>query len=175
MSDSYQYKPLQGARSIRLLKILPGEDRIYCSLIEVDEWAPYFALSYTWGCPDEDDPATGVRDGVTDKAPFLIYCEGKTLEVTENCYNALQRLREVGAKAGGSAQDLEFCWIDAICIDQSNLDERAAQVVIMADIYASARLVVIWLGEIDPDMTGAISSIWTFGKALQSEFLGIDD
>jgi hypothetical protein len=38
-------------------------------------------------------------------------------------------------------------WIDALCINQSDLKERAQQVQMMRLIYAQANRVVIWLGE----------------------------
>jgi len=37
-------------------------------------------------------------------------------------------------------------WIDAICINQSNVAERELQVGLMRDIYQQADGVVIWLG-----------------------------
>ena len=42
-------------------------------------------------------------------------------------------------------------WIDAICIDQSNLLERGEQVLLMRAIYRSASCVLIWLGEQDAE------------------------
>lgn len=36
---------------------------------------------------------------------------------------------------------------DALCINQENLDERAAQVQMMHFIYAYATAVIVWLGE----------------------------
>ncbi|PMD64698.1 uncharacterized protein K444DRAFT_482084, partial [Hyaloscypha bicolor E] len=41
-----------------------------------------------------------------------------------------------------------FRWIDTICINQYDLDERAQQVSFMRDIYGRAKSVVIWLDEI---------------------------
>lgn len=38
-------------------------------------------------------------------------------------------------------------WIDQLCIDQANLQERNEQVSIMADIYRRAERTVVWLGE----------------------------
>lgn len=38
-------------------------------------------------------------------------------------------------------------WIDAICIDQANVDERSKQVACMADVYNEAHTVLVWLGE----------------------------
>ncbi|KAL8307518.1 hypothetical protein RB597_000953 [Gaeumannomyces tritici] len=40
-------------------------------------------------------------------------------------------------------------WIDAVCINQHDLDERSSQVSLMGTIFATASSVVIWLG--DPD------------------------
>ena len=37
-------------------------------------------------------------------------------------------------------------WIDAICINQSNVAERELKVGLMRDIYQQAEGVVIWLG-----------------------------
>jgi hypothetical protein len=43
--------------------------------------------------------------------------------------------------------DRERCiWIDALCINQNDDEEKAAQVSFMGEIYQSARAVVIWLG-----------------------------
>jgi hypothetical protein len=41
-------------------------------------------------------------------------------------------------------------WIDAICINQSNVAERELQVGLMRDIYQQADGVVIWLGPRKP-------------------------
>lgn len=38
-------------------------------------------------------------------------------------------------------------WIDAICINQSDDAEKSVQVAMMADIYAGAKNVIVWLGE----------------------------
>jgi hypothetical protein len=38
-------------------------------------------------------------------------------------------------------------WIDAICIDQTNLDERSKQAAFMADVYKEAKTGIAWLGE----------------------------
>lgn len=37
-------------------------------------------------------------------------------------------------------------WIDAICINQSDDEEKAQQVLIMRDIYAQAEETIVWLG-----------------------------
>lgn len=40
-----------------------------------------------------------------------------------------------------------YYWVDAICIDQSNLDEKSKQVVIMANIYKRAAHVLAYVGD----------------------------
>lgn len=62
-----------------------------------------------------------------------------TLDVGLNLSAALRRLH---SKYPGVA-----LWIDFICINQADLDEKNRQVAIMADIYRNAGLVVVWLGE----------------------------
>jgi hypothetical protein len=47
-------------------------------------------------------------------------------------------------------------WIDAICIDQANEKEKENQIPLMAEIYAKARRVVVWLGEAKDDSDQAL-------------------
>jgi hypothetical protein len=39
-----------------------------------------------------------------------------------------------------------YIWADAICINQSDVEEKTEQVRMMGDIYEAAQIVVIWLG-----------------------------
>lgn len=41
---------------------------------------------------------------------------------------------------------LDWIWVNAICVNQSNLQEKNAQVTSIRDIYANAAKVVAWLG-----------------------------
>jgi hypothetical protein len=50
-------------------------------------------------------------------------------------------------------------WIDAICINQSDMKERSSQVSMMSHIYTRAKQVCIWLGEDDPTSRKAIELI----------------
>ena len=54
-------------------------------------------------------------------------------------------------------------WIDAICIDQSNLKERSEQVRCMRLIYQKARRIVVWLGEADAQSTLAMDTLERLG------------
>ncbi|CZR67662.1 uncharacterized protein PAC_17561 [Phialocephala subalpina] len=126
---SYKYQPLNLDRpSIRLLKLLEGNfgDDIQCELIDgwIEESIPYDALSYTWGS--------------TERAA-TITVDGSIMGVTVNAYEALQQIR--------SKDESRYLWIDAICIDQENLQERGHQVQQMGLIYQKAERVFIWLGQ----------------------------
>lgn len=94
----------------------------------------YEALSYTWGNP---------------RAVCEIFCKDSrsgitcSMAVTANCYDALKSLRLPGAT--------RILWIDAICINQDDIQERGAQVAMMRSIYSNASRVVVYLGESDDE------------------------
>ncbi|KAH6704369.1 heterokaryon incompatibility protein-domain-containing protein [Leptodontidium sp. MPI-SDFR-AT-0119] len=85
---------------------------------------PYDALSYVWGPFDEEDPDFILLDGY----PFV---------VTTNLFRALYSLRREHAD--------RVLWIDAVCIDQNNLNERSSQVQQMRNIYKWAAGTIVWL------------------------------
>ncbi|CAO2652387.1 Nn.00g006700.m01.CDS01, partial [Neocucurbitaria sp. VM-36] len=64
------------------------------------------------------------------------------MPITQNLELALRSLR---LKEGS-----RLLWIDAICINQSDIYERNQQVERMAPIYSCAQNVVIWLGPASP-------------------------
>lgn len=65
------------------------------------------------------------------------------MTVTDNLYHLLLRIRH--------PENMRRLWIDQICIDQDNnpekLEEKTAQVGMMAEVYSAADNVLIWLGE----------------------------
>lgn len=127
------YRPLDSSKDeIRLLRIIPSacptaplELELYVFSLQSNE-SNFQALSYTWETPSE----SGVRDIKLCGRPHL---------VTANLYAALRRLRQ--------AQSARVMWIDALCINQNDLEERAAQVTLMRQVYSKAREVLIWLGD----------------------------
>lgn len=68
--------------------------------------------------------------------------EGQVIVTTE-CFSALHRLRLPDA--------LKTLWVDAICINQSDIPERNHQVTLMAKIYHLSSKVAIYLGEESAD------------------------
>ena len=59
--------------------------------------------------------------------------------VTEGVFAAVKNLRP-------EDQPLTI-WIDQVCINQDDFDERSQQVMLMRDIYTRSQQVYIWLGE----------------------------
>jgi hypothetical protein len=115
-------------REIRILELLPGQrgDSIQCRLAtaSLSSGPHYEALSYCWGDPT---------------AQKAIFCDGAVLHVTVNLYSALKRLRKTSIS--------RMLWVDAICINQEDVQERNEQVPLMRDIYEGCINVLVWLGE----------------------------
>ncbi|VUC36750.1 unnamed protein product [Clonostachys rosea] len=126
-----------GERQIRLMHLSNGNfnDLIHIDLT-VEDFAfgvEYEALSYTWA----NDA------GNSQKSCSVYYGAGwEVIRVTENCANALRRLRY--------RNKTRTLWVDAICINQEDVNERSHQVDMMADIFACAIKVIVYLGENEP-------------------------
>ncbi|TVY80293.1 Heterokaryon incompatibility protein 6 OR allele [Lachnellula suecica] len=138
-SGSYTYQSLDtNKHGIRLVELLPAarspqciSDYLVNCRIEhasLDNCPPYQALSYHWG----DATVT-----------WPIFLEGEVFLVTKNLEEALRCLIASGTSG--------YIWVDAICIDQANFEERAQQVQNMASIYENATRVLVWLGMGDED------------------------
>ncbi|RWA10602.1 hypothetical protein EKO27_g4502 [Xylaria grammica] len=131
-SMDFTYSRL-GPGQLRLLRPVAVVDGISISLeishFERDRAPPYAAVSYTWGEGDEIE---------------TLQLNRRQIRVRRNLWSCLHYL-------GLYARDgmVKYLWVDAICIDQSNVAERNAQVRVMDEIYKNARYVSIWLG-LDP-------------------------
>ncbi|PTB62266.1 HET-domain-containing protein [Trichoderma citrinoviride] len=144
----YQQLPLKQVeiRILRLEPSTPSSPEIRASLVKrslltLRKGGPSFeALSYTWGL------ASVTKD---------IVINGTSFPVTANLYAFLQQYQEPDKTA-----DL---WIDAICINQADLLEKNHQIPMMNMIYASAKRLVIWLGEASSDSELAIKWIEDLG------------
>lgn len=125
-----EYQPLDTTKNeIRLLHIAPGQhddDQITCtfSLASLDINIEYEALSYVWG-DFKNMPSVNLG--------------GHQVQVTKNLHSALRHLRVPNRE--------RILWIDALCIDQSNLQERTHQVSRMSSIYRQASCMIVFLGE----------------------------
>lgn len=148
---TYQALPSKGDH-IRLIKIGPGEfnDRIEVEIktVEFDRFdtPPYFALSYTWNDPHHDRLIIEGKHIPMDDPLRLeydfrhpVWFGDQRLLISTNLRDALRRLRH--------ATQPQTFWIDALCINQEDLNERASQVLIMQRIYHKAKMVKMWLSE----------------------------
>ncbi|RWA07059.1 hypothetical protein EKO27_g8045 [Xylaria grammica] len=176
----YSYQVLPTATSIRLLEVLPltrAETRedmyslIQCSMTVVDlEDSPdYDAFSYTWGNP------LGVHSASHDHVPqsewytpnFEIECNGRLISISANLFAALISIRWMLSVKDqpmfkNRMEDMipsQHLWIDAVCINQADVDERSQQVAFMNRIYRQAATVYVWLGGEDDLMKAAIQTI----------------
>lgn len=173
-ANQSSYTPLPTARSIRLIELhppLPDGGTCFTLFTTELETAPaYDALSYTWGSPAS--PYIGPDPGSVSPVAtsFVVNCNSKPFLVHENLRDALRMLQSVDFSAVGQIKS-RYLWVDAICIDQTNMSERAAQVRLMDQIYHQAEKVVSWLGledETTSDLFVVIENLSTIPPELYS-------
>ena len=104
------------------------------------------ALSYAWG------------DGTLCQR---LFCNNSAIKITQSLFDALIHLRHPKAT--------RKLWADAVCIDQSNNDEKIEQIPHMKDIYQHANQVVIWLGLADESTSRALDLIRLAANRLRQE------
>ena len=132
--------------NVRILELLPGAsaDPIACRLVvrRLTGVSRFEALSYTWG---------------STETAATITANGSSLNVTTNLEEALRHLRRKSRR--------RRLWVDAICINQNDPDERATQVMQMGQIYRNADHVLIWLGPGDCNTDVALAYVsWCAGR-----------
>jgi ankyrin repeat protein len=150
--EDFKYEPIDLKEcTFRLLRLFKGDhgpiqcDLFHASLYDTENAMEYEALSYTWGGTNK---------------PLEIEINKRRMPVTENLFLALHDMRYLH-------QD-RILWIDAICVDQENPQERGHQVQQMGSIYKGAERVVIWLGK---------ATFWTdiafeYMQALEQQAVG---
>ncbi|KAJ4135073.1 hypothetical protein NW768_004686 [Fusarium equiseti] len=120
---------------IRVLQVQPGDNSepLSCKLINYADATEkgWTCLSYTWG---------------TEPPKEEILINGVSFLVRSNVYNFLRQAQRQG---------LTNLWIDSICINQSDIQERNVQVMLMSRIFGEAKLVIVWLGQTSPALERA--------------------
>lgn len=98
------------------------------------------AVSYVWGPPS---PA------------HLTLVNGGPFWVRENLYDFLHEMK--------SQRREDHFWVDAICLDQTNAQEKNHQVRQMGRMYSDAKRIIFWLGSQVSvrDLRGSLSSLGT--------------
>jgi hypothetical protein len=137
MSSPFQYSPLDTTtKTIRLAVLFSGtrsdELLVKIKAYPLSQTPPYEALSYVWGSPNDLLPLTltSFQDIENTRKTYL--------QITTNLHTALLDLRFENRH--------RTLWIDALCINQSDLPERASQVTLMTQIYMQAFKTLIYLG-----------------------------
>ncbi|EFX05970.1 het domain containing protein [Grosmannia clavigera kw1407] len=140
MLSVYDSLALDGARhEIRLLRLQPAASlasplRI-CLIrgsLDVDgDLPPYEALSYVWGSlvAMQNSVRAEMDNGST---------EAVSIPVTANLDSALRHLRYRTFS--------RTLWVDALCINQADVEERGMQVHLMRSIYERCTADLAWLG-----------------------------
>jgi len=108
LEDQFCCYPALTEGHFRLLTVVKIEDSLKCEIKDFPFKSPpkFFALSYTWG--DED-------------ATAHILLNDELFAVRPNLYHALDQLSRKPELEGS------WIWIDAICINQQDWDERNIQ------------------------------------------------
>lgn len=128
----YIYKRLTVPGQIRTLVLHSTTSRIECSICNAPHQSGgYQALSYVWG--SEERPFKAVTIDSDGK-------EQGHIPLTKNLRDALCDLRDT------KELESKIFWIDQICINQKDRNEKSAQVAMMGEIYQNADRVITYLG-----------------------------
>ncbi|KAI1380165.1 HET-domain-containing protein [Hypoxylon crocopeplum] len=118
----------------------------------------YEALSYTWGSP-EDGRTIIVQSKPASTRRFKAMFRKRHLLIRKHLAEAIRHLRHEG--------ECRIMWIDAICINQEDKNERREQVKRMGEIFSLARRVVAWLGPRSFSSGLALSSLDYLGRQVE--------
>jgi hypothetical protein len=145
--------PLDGL-SFRIAILSPGSlDDILHMTLEVrsleESDLDYEAISYCW--------SQGIGDAIEDTWDFEVKCDEVTINVPRNLGRALRRLRYRDRQ--------RRLWMDSVCIDQQNVEEKNCQVARMGKIFERATRVIVWLGEEDLNTASAYGTMELLSKA----------
>jgi hypothetical protein len=128
----YLYRALESSKHIRLLHLMPAVQPDLPLEFSVqqknlpDAIASYEAVSYVWGVPDFSCRLRCIDDN-------------SELHITKNADALLRRFRD--------EYHTRILWIDAVCINQKDDEEKSTQIPLMGQIYRFASNVLAWLGE----------------------------
>ncbi|KAI0815384.1 heterokaryon incompatibility protein-domain-containing protein [Xylaria sp. FL0064] len=87
---------------------------------------PYTTISYTWGKKEDE---------------ILLLLEEEQFRIPCDAYGALKLLCD-----HEPARQTEWLWIDCMCINQGDDEEKAEQIRMLKDIFELSTFSVVWLG-----------------------------
>lgn len=153
-------------------------------MVDLEDSPKFKALSYSWAKDKSwvqesagtfatfvkskfDDTSDGVNvleeepHAVSSETPRIIQCNGRTMNVYPNLYDALLQLR---ASSPGDY------WIDAVCMNEGDTLERNAQVRMMGRIYKCAEIVTVWLGTCPHALSPAVARLEQLRGSIPRDF-----
>ncbi|KAK1476755.1 heterokaryon incompatibility protein [Colletotrichum tamarilloi] len=142
LGSNFSFGRMSGSE--RIQSLLKGPGGSFQSVQLNFNKARYEALSYTWA----DLSGDSIR-----RRPMFIGPYWDIIPITRNCENALRSVQLIG---GGSRS----IWVDSLCINQDDEEERNAQVALMPQIYAAAIGVLAYLGPAADDSDRALNAIF---------------
>ena len=127
---SYKHQALEDGE-IRLLRLYPAAtaDEPLRGELSNSRLTPdlqYEAVSYVWGDPVFE---------------HTLYLHETAFQITKNLSDALRCFRKPDKE--------RVLWIDAVCINQKDFQEKSKQIPLMGNIYRFAHAVLAWLGDLD--------------------------
>ena len=144
------YKPLDNSvQEIRLLTPSLSQAKSgtewTLTIVALDASPPLAALSYLWGEAAET---------------VTIKINGQSMPVTANLASALRHVEQHWRQRFPGRDVAEFhLWVDAVCINQSDIAEREQQVKLMGQLYSTAELVMGSLGPSSDAIRVAIDTL----------------
>jgi len=144
MADSASYPDERlptGKSIIRLLRIDRGAGssvvwRLERVSLGSQDCPNFITASYVWGKPEDR---------------VHIKVDGINVSVAGSVPPILELIRD-----HDDFKKVERIWIDGICINQNDEDEKNAQVQMMGDIYRKSDITVVWLGKAEKDTDTAM-------------------
>ena len=126
-------------------------DRVVSAAITAEgfgrwNWGDYCTLSYVWG------DSTSKRK---------ISVNGHVMEVTRNLWEYLHHMM---MDPDDEENERVWLWIDAICINQQDVDEQNAQIKRMKNIYDQSLGCIAWLGPASDDSDKAMDMLKTIAE-----------
>lgn len=152
---TYEYEPLKiEGEYIRLILLQPAlqyDAQLHVTFLHSqelnDDALRYEAISYTWGEP------------VFNSA--LLIGDDRQLMITSNLSDALKRVRRPTKSRA--------LWVDALCINQGNDEEKSKQIPMMASIFHNASRVLAYVGEGETEEKG-LRLLDAWSRGLGSSF-----
>jgi hypothetical protein len=174
-NDGFPYKdvymPLKGSDESRLIHLLPGlaEDPIQCNLVNnvnfradklpeitFDDRVSAFDMSEFLAdpllatCILVNEHNAYASEALQVNYEAVSYCAGdpkqyNTISVNGYKFNVFRNLFTAMTEFRHPTEP-RVLWVDQICINQTDLEERGKQVLLMKDIYENASSVRVWLG-----------------------------